>query len=31
LRAVVSLRGHLDKTKRVFFFAEIRHKDVAPE
>ena len=31
LRAVIGLCGHLDKTKRVFFFAEIRHKKVAPE
>jgi hypothetical protein len=28
LRAVVRLCGHFDKTKRVFFFAEIGHKQV---
>ncbi len=31
LRTVIGLGGHLDKTKRIFFFAEIRHEDVAPE
>ncbi len=31
LRAVIGLRWHLDKTQRVFLFAEFRHKEPAPE